>query len=71
MNHHDVTEAQLVGLGFDKITSIDFGQAAFVTTPRKTVCFKLRGGYGEIWIRDELKESRWKRFLAWSGLLGS
>lgn len=67
MDHNEISDAYLESNGFQKAIQVDFGQAVVLPFKEATVCFKLRGGYGEIWLADPIKsyKSPAKRFLHW------
>lgn len=67
MDHNEVSDTYLEANGFKKALQVDFGQAVVIPFKEATVCFKLRGGYGEVWFAepDLSYKSPAKRFLHW------
>lgn len=65
MDHNEISDAYLEENGFQKGLEVDFGQAIILPFKEATVCFKLRGGYGEVWFAEPSYISPARRFLRW------
>lgn len=65
MDHNEISDAYLEKNGFQKWLEVDFGQAIVIPFKECTVCFKLRGGYGEVWFAEASRLSPARRFLHW------